>query len=127
MACSSARRRIDSRLFDRDCDLKRLLVQLDEKVSLVHPVVVVDEDARHLALDAGGDEGDVTVDVCVIRRNGVERRLDPRNAEPKSAGQDQKTRRTKQQLASPGALLLCRERPSASRVLWGRRRIGFAI
>ena len=82
------RRRIDSRLFDRDCDLKRLLVQLDQKVSLAHPVVVVDEDARNLAFDAGGHERDVTVDVGVIGRNGVERRLDPGNAEPKGGGQD---------------------------------------
>jgi hypothetical protein len=61
------RRRIDSRLFDRDCDLKGLLVQLDQKVSPTHPVVVVDEDARYLAADAGRDERHVTVDVCVIR------------------------------------------------------------
>ena len=77
------RRRIDSRLFDRDRDLKRLLVQLDQKVAFAHPVVVVDENARDLAFDAGGDERDVTVDICVIRRNRVERRLDPGNAEPK--------------------------------------------
>ena len=36
------RRRVHSRLFDGDCDLKRLLVQLDEKVAFAHPVIVVD-------------------------------------------------------------------------------------
>ena len=86
------RRRIDSRLFDRDRDLKWLLVQLDQKVSFAHPVVVVDENARNLAFDAGGHERHVTVDVGVIGRNRVEGRLDPGNAEPKGAGQDQSAR-----------------------------------
>ena len=83
------RRRIDGRLFDRDGDLKGLLVQLDQKVSLAHAIVVVDEDARDLAPDAGGDERDVTVDIGVIGRNRVEGRPDPGNAEPKGAGEDQ--------------------------------------
>ena len=60
-------RRIDGRLFDRDGDLKGLLVQLDQKVSFLYAVVVVDQDARYLAFDARGHERDVTVDVCIIR------------------------------------------------------------
>ena len=56
----------DLRLFYRDRDLKRLLVQLDQKVSFAHPVVVVDQNPRNLTFDAGGYERDVTVDVCVI-------------------------------------------------------------
>ena len=105
------RRRIDGRLFDRDCDLKGLFVQLDEKVSLVHAVVVVDEDARYLASDACGHERDVTVDVCVIRRNRVERRLDPGNAEPKGGGQDQNAQRPDQQPSSPRGSLILRRAP----------------
>jgi hypothetical protein len=66
------RRRIDGRLFDCDCDLKGLLVQFDQEVSLAHPVVIIHQNPRNLASDAGGDEGDVTVDVGVIRRNRVE-------------------------------------------------------
>ena len=114
------RRRIDSRLFDRDRDLKGLLVQLDQKVSFAHPVVVVDEDPRNLASDAGGDERDVTVDVCVIRRNRVERRLDPGNAEPKGGGKDHKARCSEQHLSTPAGLrLLWRDFSAAGRVLWG--------
>ena len=121
------RRRIDGRLFDRDCDLKGLLVQFDQKVSLAHAVVVVDQNPRNLAFDAGGHEGDVTVDVCVIRRNRVERQLDPGNAEPKSGGQDQNADCSKEH-SSPrvGLRLLWRDGPSAGRVLWGWRRIGVA-
>jgi hypothetical protein len=99
-------RRIDSRLFDRDCDLKRLLVQFDQKVSLAHAVVVVDEDARDLALDAGGDERDVTIDVCVIRRNRGEGRPDRGNAKPKGAGQDENAGCSKQHFSPPRSLRL---------------------
>ena len=90
------RRRIDSRLFDRDCDLKRLLVEFDQQVSLVHPVVVVDEHARHLAFDPGGHERHVTVDIGVVGRNRVERRLDPGNAEPKGGREDHNARCSEQ-------------------------------
>ena len=122
--CKVRRRRIDGRLFDRDCDLKRLLVQFDQKVSLVHPVVVVDEDARDLAFDAGGDERHVTVDVGVVGRNRVERRLDPGNAEPKGGRQDHDARCSKQHFSPPAGLwLLGQDRPCAGRVLWGWRRI----
>ena len=93
------RRRIDSRLFDRDCDLKRLLVEFDQQVSLAHPVVVVDEDARDLAPDAGGDECHVTVHIGVVGRNRVERRLDPGNAEPKGG------RRESPRPAAPRSIL----------------------
>jgi hypothetical protein len=108
-------RRIDRRLFDRDRDLKRLLVQLDQKVAFAHPVVVVHQNPRDLALDAGGHECDVTVDVCVIRRNRVERRLDPGNAKPKGGGEDQNARSSEQHFfAAPrtcaSLLRLCRRR-----------------
>ena len=122
-----SRRRIHRRLFDRDCDLKGLLVQLDQQVSLVDPVVVVDEDARHLAFDAGGHERHVTIDVGVIGRDGVERRLDPGNTEPKRACQDHKAQCSEQRPSPPGGLRgLGQDCRSAGRVLRGWARIRLA-
>ena len=74
-------RRGDHRFFQIDIDLKRLLVELNENVPLLHPVVVVDQNLHHLARHTRGDEGDVTVDVGIVGRNGVERQIDHRNAE----------------------------------------------
>ena len=111
---------IDSRLFDRDCDLKGFLVQLDKKVAFAHPVVVVDEDPRDLALNARGHESDVTVDIRIVGRNRVEGRLDPGNAEPKGAGQDQNAQRAKQHFSPRfGFRLLWWNCRSAGRVLSG--------
>ena len=116
------RSRIDSRRLDRDCDLKRLLVQLDQKVAFAHPVVVVHQNPRNLALDAGGDERHVTVDIGIVRRNCVEGRLDPGNAEPKGGGQDQNAQGAEQHF-SPRAGLLRRDCRSARRVPSGWRQI----
>ena len=110
------RRRVDGRLFDRDRDLKGLLVQLDQKVAFAHPVVVVHQNPGNLALDAGGDERHVAVDICIVRRNRVEGRLDPGNAEPKGAGQEQNTQRAKQHFSPRiGLWLLWRDCWNAKR------------
>ena len=42
------------RLLDLDLDLVGLLVELDQQVPLLHPVVVVDQDPGHLARRPGG-------------------------------------------------------------------------
>ena len=105
-------RRVDRRLLDGDRGPVGLLVQLDEKIAAVHPVVVVDEDARDLAADAGGNEGHVAVHERVVGRNGVEGFHDPRNAERKDAEQDQAARSRDQQFSPPrGAAALRRGRP----------------
>ena len=74
-------RRGDHRFFQIDIDLKRLFVELYENIPLFHPVVIVDPNLHHLACHAGCDEGDVTGDVSIVGRNGVERQIDHRNAE----------------------------------------------
>jgi len=67
-------------LFTATGGLIRLLVQFDEKITPAHPVVVIDENARDLAANPGGNEGDMTVHECVVGRNGVESIQNPRNA-----------------------------------------------
>ena len=82
-ACRSACAVSTAAFFTATAILIWLLVQFDEKVALVHAVVVVDENPGNLAADAGGDEGHVAVHESVVGRNGVERLPDPGNAEPK--------------------------------------------
>ena len=64
--------RVDSRLLDGDGGPIGLLVQFDEKIAPAHPVVVIDENARDLAADPGGNEGHVAVHESIVGRNGVE-------------------------------------------------------
>ena len=117
---------IDGRSFSGDCDLERLLVQFDEKISLARGCCRRPEPAK-LAADAGGHERDVTVHIGVVRRNGVEGQLEPRNTEPNGAGQNENTRCSKQYFSSPrGNRLFCGDCARAGKVLRGRRRIGFA-
>jgi hypothetical protein len=82
-------RGIDGRLLHGDCVLKWLLVQFNKKISLVHTVVVVDQNPGNLTADAGSDECHVTVHESIIRRYSVESQPDPRNTEPKGGRQDQ--------------------------------------
>ena len=77
-------RRGDHRFFQIDIDLKRLLVELHENVPLFHPVVIVDQNLHHLARHARGDERDVTGDVSIVGRNGVERANRPSECRSKS-------------------------------------------
>ncbi len=63
---------IDGGLLHGDRVLKRLLVQLNKKISLVHAVVVIHQNPGNLAVDAGSDEGHVTVDESIIRRHRAE-------------------------------------------------------
>jgi len=60
---------------------KRLLVEFGEKLAFVHTVVVVHQYRGDLAGDPGSNERHMAVDVGVVRRNGVERFEDPRDAE----------------------------------------------
>ena len=68
---------IDGRLFFSDCVLEGLLVQLDENISLVNAVVVIDQHPRYLPAYASRNERDVAVHESVVRRDGVEGQLDP--------------------------------------------------
>jgi hypothetical protein len=72
---------IDGRSFHSDRVLKRLLVEFGEKLAFVHTVVVVHQYPGDLAGDPGSNERHMAVDVGVVRRNGVERFEDPRDAE----------------------------------------------
>jgi len=73
---------IDGGLLHGDRVLKRLLVQLNKKISLAHTVVVIHQNARHLTVDAGSNECHVTVHESIIRRYRGEGEPDPGNAEP---------------------------------------------
>ena len=63
---------VDGRLLYSDRINKRLLVQLNKKISLVHAVVVIHQNSGNLTVDAGSDECHVTVHESIIRRNRVE-------------------------------------------------------
>ena len=65
-ATRSASAAVHGGLLDRDLNLVRLLVELDQQVALFHAVVVVHQDLGHLAGHPGGDEGHVAVDVGVV-------------------------------------------------------------
>jgi hypothetical protein len=99
-------RGIDGRLFDGDGGPIRLLVQFDKKVSLVHAVIVIHENTRNLTADAPGNEGDMTVHVRVVGRNGVESIQDPRNTNRENGCQDHSARCSKQHFPPPRGLLL---------------------
>ncbi len=58
---------------DRDLDLIRFLVKLDEQVALFHPIIIIDQDAADLADDPRSDERHVAVDISIIGRDRLER------------------------------------------------------
>ena len=74
-------RGIDGCSFHGNHVLKRLLVELGEKLAVVDTVVVVDQYARDLAGDPRSDEGHMAVDIGVIGRNRAERYEDPTDTE----------------------------------------------
>jgi hypothetical protein len=61
-----------------DLHLEGFRVDADEQVAFLHAVVVIEEDFEHLAGHARGDEGDVAVDVRVVRGDRGERPDDGR-------------------------------------------------
>ncbi len=71
---------IDGRLLHCDCVPKWLLVQFNKKISLVHMVVVIHQNAGYLTVDAGGDERHMAVHEGVVGRNRAEHEPDPGNA-----------------------------------------------
>ena len=64
---------IDRRLFDRHLHSIRLGIEFDQHVAFFHPVVILDQNARHLARDARGDKSDVAIHVGVVRGYGIQR------------------------------------------------------
>ncbi len=62
---------------DVDFDLIGLFVQRHEQVALMHPVVIVHQNAHHVTGNARRDEGDMTVHVSVVGGDGFEREDDP--------------------------------------------------
>ena len=81
-------RGVDRRLLLGDRNPVRLLVQLGEEISLVHTVVVIHQNAGNLSSHAGRDKRHVPIHVCVVRGDGVEHLLDPRDAEHEENRQD---------------------------------------
>ena len=65
-------------LFDIHLDLVRLFIELSQDVAHPYSLVVVDQDRGDVAGNSGCDEGDMPIDVSVIRGNGVQRGLDDR-------------------------------------------------
>ena len=72
-------RRHHGGLLDRELNLVRFLVELDQYGALLHPVVVINQDPAHLAGDSGSHERHVAVDVSVVGGNRIERRFDDGN------------------------------------------------
>ena len=72
-------RGIDRRLGDVHLHLVRLLVELHQQIALVHAIVVIHQNAHHLAGHARGDERDVAVDVRIVGGNRIERFDKPAN------------------------------------------------
>ena len=97
-------RGVDRCLLLGDRNPVRLLVQLGEEVSLVHAVVVIHQNAGNLSRHAGRNKCHVPIHVCVVRGDGVEHRLDPRDAEHDENGQDGNTEHTDQKLPLPRCL-----------------------
>ena len=99
---------VDGRSLLGDRDLIRLLVQFGEKLSFVHTVIVIHQNPGNLAADAGSNERHMPVDVCVIRRDGVEHLPDPGNAQYADGCQNQGAEHAHQQLSPPRRLTIRR-------------------
>ena len=97
---------IDGRLLHSNRVLKWLLVEFGEKLAFVHAVVVVHQNPGDLAGDPGSDERHMAVDVGVVRRNGVERCENPRDAEYTQSHQNEGAERTNQQPPPPRGPLI---------------------
>jgi len=86
---------IDSRLLHGDGVPKRLLVEFNEKLTLVHAIVVINENPGNLTVDARGDERHMAVYVRVVGRNRAEHEPDPGNP-IRRRHNDHRTQRTDQ-------------------------------
>ena len=89
-------RGVDRCLLLGDRNPVRLLVQLGEEISLVHTVVVIHQNAGNLSCHAGRNERHVPIHVSVVRGDGVEHLLDPRDAEHEENRQDSNAEHTGQ-------------------------------
>ncbi len=116
-------RGVYGRLLLGDDDPVRLLVQLGETISLTHAVVVVHQNAGNLPWHAWRNKRHMSVDVCVVRGDGAEHRLDPRDAEHDKNRQDHDAEHTSQQLPLPCSLSRLRRRGAGLR----RRLGGFRV
>ncbi len=119
-ACRSALAVSTAAFFCGDGDLIRLLVELGEQISSVHPVVVVHQNPRNLASDTGSNKRHMPVHICVICRDGTKCQLDPGNAESGEASKNQCAQHADQQL-SPS------RKPVAGRRRDDRRRTGSVL
>jgi hypothetical protein len=118
-------RGVDRRLLLGDRDLERLLIQLGEEISLAHTIVVVHQNAGNLSCHAGRDKRHVPIHVCVVRGDGVEDLLDPRDADHEENRQDHNTEHTGQMLSLPRGLSgLLRRGMGLRRSLRGFRAVG---
>ena len=97
-------RGVDRCLLLGDRNPVRLLVQLGEEISLVHTVVVVHQNAGNLSCHAGRNKRHVPIHECVVRGDGVEHLLDPRDAEHEENCQDSNAEHTGQKLSLPRSL-----------------------
>ena len=68
-----------------------LLVQRGDEIAFAHTIVVIDQNAGNLSWHAGRDKRYVSIDVCIVRGDGVQHRLDPRDAEHEDTHQDGNT------------------------------------
>ena len=93
-------RGIDGGLLHGDGVREQLLVQLNEKVTPFHPVVVIHQDAGHLPVDARRDECRVTIHVCIVRRHRAQRETHPGDAEPKRGAHGQNADRPERQVSA---------------------------
>ena len=118
-------RGVDRCLLLGDRNPVRLLVQLGEEISLVHTVVVIHQNAGNLSCHAGRNKRHVPIHECVVRGDGVEHLLDPRDAEHEENCQDSNTEHTGQKLSLPRSLSgLLRHGAGLRRCLRGFRVVG---
>src|SRR5262249_8342759 len=62
---------VNGRLLDCDLHSERCGVKLYQYIARLYPVVVIDQNARHLSGHARCDKGHVTIHVRVVGRDGV--------------------------------------------------------
>ena len=118
-------RGVDRCLLLGDRNPVRLLVQLGEEISLAHTVVVIHQNAGDLSCHAGRNKRHVPIHECVVRGDGVEHLLDPRDAEHEENCQDSNAEHTGQKLSLPRGLSgLLRRGAGLRRCLRGFRVVG---
>jgi hypothetical protein len=93
--------RIDGRLLHCNGVYERLLVELNKQIAFAHAVVVIDQNARNLTVDARRNERRMAVHEGIVRRHRAESEAYPGNTEPKCDRDGQSADRPQHQALPP--------------------------